>query len=94
MTLSELATFICTKLSDTDADSVAVCKSFINRRYQMIWDSALWTETLGVIEKPVAQGDTEVALDTAPTITFFQSASVADHLPRLPGRHALHGGRR
>lgn len=76
MTLSELATFVCTKLSDTDAASVAVCKSFINRRYQMVWDSSLWTETLGVTSKAVVQGDTELVLSDAPSITFFQSASV------------------
>lgn len=76
MTLSELASFITTKVLSTDADSVAVCKEFLNRRYQMIWDAAPWTETLGVVEKAVAQGDTEVVLDSAPSITFFHSGSV------------------
>jgi len=76
MTLSDLASFITTKLSDTDTASVAACKSFINRRYQMIWDSALWTETMGVVSKNVAAGDTELTLSDAPTITFFQNATV------------------
>lgn len=53
MTLTELAAFITSKLSDTDAASVTACKSYINRRYQMIWDSAIWTETLGVLSKTV-----------------------------------------
>lgn len=76
MTLSELASFVTTKLSDTDAASVTVCKSFINARYRMLWDACLWTETMGVTSKTVAQGDTELTLSDAPTITFFQSASV------------------
>ena len=41
MTLTELSNFVTTKLSDTDSSSVSVCKDFINRRYQMIWDSGL-----------------------------------------------------
>ena len=76
MTLSELADFVTTKLSDTDAASVTVCKSFINRRYQMIWDKYLWTETLGVVSKAVVASDTSLTLDGAPDITFYQSASV------------------
>jgi len=75
MTLTELADFVTTKLSDTSSDSVAVCKDFVNRRYQMIWDSGLWTETMGVASEDVAAGDTEVSLSTAPTITFYQSSS-------------------
>lgn len=75
MTLSELASFITTKLSDTDSSSVAVCKSFINRRAQMIWDSALWTETLGIASTSVAASATEVVLSDVPSITFFNSGS-------------------
>ncbi len=75
MTLAQLASFITTKLSDTDAASVAVCKEFLNRRYQMLWDSSLWTESLGISTKAVAAGDTAVTVDGAPSITFFQSVS-------------------
>lgn len=74
MTLSELATFITSKLSSTDTDSVTACKSYINRRYQMIWDSALWTDTLGISTKAVTAGDQTITLDGAPSITFYQSA--------------------
>lgn len=76
MTLSELATFITTKLADTDSASVTVCKDFINRRYQMIWDSAIWTETLGIVSQSVAANETTTTISTAPSITFYQSASV------------------
>lgn len=75
MTLSELSSFITTKLSDNDADSVAVCKDFINRRYQMIWDSGLWNESLGVASKAVAAQDETVTLDSTPSITFHHSSS-------------------
>ena len=75
MTLTELADFVTTKLSDTAVDSVTVCKDFVNRRYQMIWDSGLWTETMGVSSKAVAAEDTEITIDGVPTITFYQSSS-------------------
>ena len=75
MTLTELADFVTTKLSDTTEDSVTICKDFVNRRYQMIWDSGLWTETMGVASEGVSAGDTEVSLSTAPTIFFYQTSS-------------------
>lgn len=46
MTLGELAEYICAKVGQTDEESVAVCQLFLRRRYQMIWDSALWKESL------------------------------------------------
>tara|TARA_R110000751_G_scaffold238309_2_gene339167 strand:+ start:158 stop:883 length:726 start_codon:yes stop_codon:yes gene_type:complete len=76
MTLTELSNFVTTKLSDTDSSSVSICKDFINRRYQMIWDSGLWDETLGVASKAVSAEDTEIVIDSTPTITFYQSSSV------------------
>ena len=75
MTLTELADFVTTKLSDTDTASVTVCKSFINRRYQMIWDTGLWTESMGVATQEVAAGATDISLSDAPSITFYQSSS-------------------
>ena len=75
MTLTELANFVTTKLSDTATESVSVCKDFVNRRYQMVWDSGLWTETMGVSSKAVAAEDTEIVIDGVPSITFYQSSS-------------------
>ncbi len=48
MTLSELANYIATKLSQTDAASVAACKMFLRARYRMLWDSANWPEALAL----------------------------------------------
>jgi hypothetical protein len=46
MNLGDLATFICKKVRHTDALSLAACKEFINRRYQMIYDAENWRESL------------------------------------------------
>jgi hypothetical protein len=83
-TLSELSSFITTKLSTTDSASVTACKSFINARYRMLWESALWTETLGISSKAVAAGDTSITLDGAPSITFYQSSSTPTTYIDLP----------
>ena len=68
MTLSELADQITTKLSDTDSASVVTCKKFINNRYRMVWESQLWTQTLGVVSASVSANDETVTLSGDPTI--------------------------
>jgi len=84
MTLTEIADFVKTIISDTTSDSVTVCKSFFNKRYQMIWDSGLWTETLGVASKAVAAEDTEITIDSVPSITFYQSSSAPTTFINFP----------
>jgi hypothetical protein len=49
MTLAEIADFVCSKVGQTDAESVAAAKSFARQRYQLIWDSALWRDTQCVV---------------------------------------------
>jgi len=73
-TLAQLATFITTKLSSTEAADIAACKDYLNARYRMIYDSFLWTESMGVAESAVAASATSVTISDAPTITFFHSA--------------------
>jgi hypothetical protein len=46
MTLSELADYTCAKVGQTDEDSLGQCKRFLNARLRMIWDSALWRDSL------------------------------------------------
>jgi len=84
MTLTELADQVTTKLSDTDSASVATCKKFINNRYRMLWDSGLWTNSLGVVTKAVAAEDETLTLSGDPTIFYYPTSStVASTAPRL-----------
>lgn len=57
MTLSELADYTCAKVGQTDEDSLAQCKRFLNARLRMIWDSALWRDTLclATVSQPAGQ---------------------------------------
>lgn len=47
MNLANLATFITTKVNQSEAEDVAACKTFIQRRRDMIWADALWKDSLG-----------------------------------------------
>jgi hypothetical protein len=42
MTLSQLTDHLCQKVGQTDDQSAAAAKGFIQARYRMIWDMALW----------------------------------------------------
>lgn len=46
MTLSQIASFICTKLNQNENNDLAACKSFLKRRFEMIWADQLWKDSL------------------------------------------------
>lgn len=46
MTLTEYSTFICSRLNQSDATSVALCKQFIQRRYDMIFSMRNWRDIM------------------------------------------------
>ena len=84
MTLSELADQITTKLSDTDSASVATCKKFINNRYRMLFESALWTNSMGTVSTSVAASDEVVTISDNPTVFYYPTSStVASSAPKL-----------
>lgn len=49
MTLAQIADFVTQKVGKTDEESVAICKDFIRRRYQMIYDSTLWKDSMVMV---------------------------------------------
>ena len=84
MTLSELADQITTKLSDTDSESVATCKKFLNNRYRMLFESALWTNSMGTTSTTVAAEDEIITLSDDPTVFYYPTSStVASTAPKL-----------
>lgn len=44
-TLIDLATLACQKIGKSDSDTVALAKKFVQQRYLMIYDSALWSDS-------------------------------------------------
>jgi len=72
MTKSNIANFVGEKVHSTDDDSQAVFKTFVDRRYEMIWNAELWRESLGTVSQTVASGTDTVSLST--TMDFPVSA--------------------
>lgn len=84
MTLTQLADQITTKLSDTDSASVTTCKKFINNRYRMVWETALWTPSLGIVSASVVASDETITLSGDPSVFYYPTSStVASTAPRL-----------
>lgn len=73
MTKTALAQFVADKLQKSDDTSLALLKSFINQRYDMIWDAGLWRETLGTTSYAVAAETEDVTLNS--TVDFPVAAS-------------------
>ena len=65
MTKSDIAQFVADKLQKTDQGSLNLLKSFVDRRYEMIWNAALWRESLGTTSYSVAADTSEVTLNSA-----------------------------
>lgn len=59
MTLSDLTDHVCDKLGKNDSITRSICKAFIKRRHQMIYDGQLWRESL-IQYTVVADSDTVV----------------------------------
>lgn len=75
MTLTEISSFVCEKMMDTETASVTLCKSFINRRYKMIWDSAIWNESLGTVSQAVLTDTHDITLSTLPQTFYYPTAT-------------------
>lgn len=84
MTLAQIASFVTTKLSLTDSDSVAACKEFINARYRMIWDSCLWRDSIGISSTTVVAGTTQVIFENPSDYLLFQDNQGAQFYIETP----------
>lgn len=52
MNITELAGLVCQKIRQTDAVSLAAAASFIRQRHEMIWNEALWRESVNCVNVP------------------------------------------
>ena len=57
MTRLEIVNFVCDKVGKTDLNSKEKCASFVKRRYEMIYDSALWKDSLVMAPTMTANSD-------------------------------------
>ena len=77
MTKTAIAQFVADKLQKSDTDSLTLLKSFVDRRYEMIWDSGLWRESLGTTSYSVTAETSEVTLNS--TVAFPVAAAWDDN---------------
>jgi hypothetical protein len=49
MTLGELVDLVCTKVHRNDDESRAEARKYIRSRYQIIWDSRAWRDTMDIL---------------------------------------------
>jgi hypothetical protein len=59
-----MASFVCNKVGRTDTPSIESCKGFLGRRYELIWDSQLWKDSMTTVTVAVAAGQQDVQLGT------------------------------
>jgi hypothetical protein len=62
MTLDQIANQVCIKTHDTSAGAVAVVKTFCKNRYQMIWDSQLWANSMAVTTQAITSGSSIITI--------------------------------
>ena len=65
MKKAAIAQFVADKVQKTDSSSIALIKKFIDRRYEMLWDSSLWRETLATTTYTVAVDTQELTLNSS-----------------------------
>lgn len=81
MTLAELASFVTSKVNQSEPEDVLACKNFLKRRFEMVWQAQLWkdslfefTQTLGAI------ADYEVTDTWLPTKQILLLPTVFTHV--------------
>lgn len=52
MNFNDLANFVCQKAQLVTTDDLAFCKLSISRRYELLWDSNLWRDSLIMAQIP------------------------------------------
>lgn len=92
MNLADMTNYVCSKVGQTDEESQAQCRMFLARRYEMIWDSALWRDTLSLVTFTSSVGSDTVLLPLGiervlklrvgtNTVRPFDAATVFDFNP-------------
>lgn len=52
MNLSDLSNYVTTKSQLIESDDVAACQLFLSKRYELIYNSFMWKDSLGMVNVP------------------------------------------
>ncbi len=84
MTLSELTDFVCTTIQQTEAVDRAACKMYFKLRHQMLWQLALWKDSLVSYTQTIASTGYDPATSTwLPTRQILEVAPIITHVIAL-----------
>ncbi len=50
MTLDEMASYVTTKVNQTETNDVTACKGFIRRRYELMYNDQLWKDSIAAVD--------------------------------------------
>ena len=64
MTKDSITNLVCSKVGKTDTTSVTNCGNYVEQRYQMIWDSFLWTESKKTVVQSLVAGTNTITVDS------------------------------
>ncbi len=53
MNLADMASYVCSKVNQTETDDVAACKTFLRRRYESVLNDQLWKDSLAMVSVSV-----------------------------------------
>lgn len=67
MTLSDLATLICAKIGQQEANDLAACKDWLKRRHELLWHEVLWKDSLVQFTQTLSPDDYAVTSTWLPT---------------------------
>jgi hypothetical protein len=65
MTFDDLRAQVCSKVGQIDSTSLSLCGDYLNSRYQMIYDSENWQDTLDFATAPTVIGESVIAIPDA-----------------------------
>lgn len=82
MTLSEMASFVCNKVRQTDTTAIARCKEFLRQRYEMVYADQLWRASLYLHEfsLPVTARDYDPNITTTGEEGMYFMPSAVDRV--------------
>ena len=81
MNKGEIAQLVADKLQKSDEGSLTLLKSFIDRRYDMIWNSALWRESLATDSQTIADDTETVTLASTLDKDLIYKGKIVGQLP-------------
>jgi len=84
MTIQAICDLVTDKLGRTDSDTKTLCKSLIKKRYELIYNSALWIDTMAATSESVSAGSPDITVSSNPDVFYFHDGTwTAGTAPRL-----------